>query len=307
MRSLWTGALTFGLVTMPVKLYSAASSKTVSFKQLHAGDNVRIQTQRYCPAHEEEVAFEDIVRGYEIAPDRYVVVEDAELEALAPEATRTIEIEDFANLNEIDPIYFDQPYYVVPNAGGANSYRLLLEAMRDTGKIAIARVVLRSRERLVVVRPYGDALLMATMMFGDEVHPYNELSELDKTIEVGKRELEVARQLVSSLAGPFDLSKYRDTYREAVLDLIDRKANGEDIVTQPPKSDEPRKAPDLMSALEASLVEVRKRAASANGKPRGRAGARRRAVASESTAKADDTVKGQRRGTATKSRRGDRH
>lgn len=232
-------------------------------------------------------------------------MKDEELEALAPEATRAIEIEDFVNLNEIDPIYFDQPYYVVPNAGGSKSYQLLLHAMRDTGKIAIARVVLRSRERLVVVRPYGEALLMATMIFGDEVHPCTELVELNKDVEVGERELEVARQLVSSLAGPFDISKYRDTYRDAVLDLIDRKASGEDIVVQSPKSEGPREAPDLMGALEASLEQVQTRAESTNGKPRGRSA--RRAVASEATAKADDGVKAPRGGTASRSRRGDQH
>lgn len=305
MRSLWTGTLTFGLVSVPVKLYTAVSSKTVRFNQLHADDKVRIQTKRFCPAHDEEVAFEDIVRGYEIAPDRYVVVEDAELEALAPEATRTIEIEDFVNLDEIDPIYFDQPYYVVPSTGGAKSYQLLLHALSDTGKIAVAKVVLRSRERLVAVRPYGDALVMATMMFGDEVNPSTGLTELDKDVEVGERELEVARQLVSSLAAPFDLAKYRDTYREAILDLIDRKANGEEIVIQPSKSDEPRETPDLISALEASLEQVRNRADSANGKPRTRA-ARRRAAASDGPAKTD-AVKGKRTGAATRSRRGDRH
>jgi DNA end-binding protein Ku len=169
-RSIWTGRLNFGLISMPVKLYSATRSKTVRFNQLHASDNVRIQTKRFCPAEEKEVPLDEIVRGYEISPDRYVVIDDAELETLAPEATRAIEIADFVALEEIDPIYYDQPYYVVPNTGGAKSYRLLLQVMRETGKVAIARVVLRSRERLVAVRPYGDALVMATMIYGDEVN-----------------------------------------------------------------------------------------------------------------------------------------
>jgi len=302
-RSLWNGTLNFGLISMPVKLYTATSSKTVRFHQLHAADNVRIQTKRFCPAEEREVAFEDIVRGYEMAPHRYVVIKDEELEALAPETTRTIEVEDFVDLSEIDPIYFDQPYYIVPNPGGTKSYQLLLQVMRDTVKVAIARVVLRSRERLVAVRPYGNALLMATMMFGDEVRPASELTELDEDAQIGKRELEVARQLVSSLAEPFDISKYHDTYREAVLDLIDRKASGEEIVIQPANHTETRESPDLMSALEASLDEVRKRTG-ANGKPRNGGAARRQALASKATSKSNGTVKPQRKGTAPKSRRG---
>ena len=159
---MWMGTLNFGLVSMPVKLYSAVSNKSVHFNQLHAADNARIQQKRVCSADGEEVSFEEIVKGYELAPERYVVIEDAELAALAPEATRTIEIEDFVEIDEIDRIYFDQPYYVVPNRGGARSYKLLLQAMRETGKVAIARVVLRSRERLVAVHPREDVLMMTT-------------------------------------------------------------------------------------------------------------------------------------------------
>ena len=190
MRSMWMGMLNFGLVSMPVKLYSAVSSKTVHFKHLHASDHSRVYTKRFCPVDEEEVAFDELVRGYEIAPERYVVIEDDELAALAPEFTRTIEIEDFVELEEIDRIYLDQSYYVVPNKGGARSYRLLQQAMTETGKVAIARVVLRSRERLVAIRPREDALLMTTMNFGDEVQPISELRELgDFDMQVGEREL----------------------------------------------------------------------------------------------------------------------
>jgi DNA end-binding protein Ku len=272
---MWMGTLNFGLVSMPVKLYTATSSRTVHFCQLHAGDNVRVQTKRFCPVDEEEVSFDEIVRGYEIAPERYVVIEDEELAALAPEVTRTIEIEDFVDLEEIDRIYLDRPYYVVPNRGGARSYRLLLQAMHETGKVAIARVVLRSRERLVTVRAHGDTLLMTTMSFGDEVRPVSELNELLGEVEVGERELEVARRLVNSLAEPFDISKYHDTYREAVLDLIDRKASGEEIVIQPHLQERPRESPDLMSALQASLEQVRERTG-ADGKRKPSRGSARR-------------------------------
>jgi DNA end-binding protein Ku len=275
---MWMGTLNFGLVSMPVKLYSAVSSKSVHFNQLHGADNARIQQRRVCAADGEEVPFEEIVKGYEIAPERYVVIEDAELQALAPEATRTIEIEDFVEIEEIDRIYFDQPYYIVPNRGGARSYKLLLQAMRETSKVAIARVVLRSRERLVAVHPHGDVLMMTTMNYADEINPTSELRELgteDETSssggssQVGERELDVARRLVESLAEPFDISRYRDTYREAVLELIDRKASGEEIVVEPRPEAPALQSPDLMAALQASLEQARERsgaAAAGNGK-----------------------------------------
>jgi len=268
---MWMGTLSFGLVSMPVKLYSAVTNKSVHFNQLHGADHARIQQKRVCSADGEEVPFEEIVKGYELAPERYVVIEDAELAALAPEATRTIEIEDFVEIGEIDRIYFDQPYYVVPNRSGARSYKLLLQAMRDTGKVAIARVVLRSRERLVAVHPREDVLMMTTLNYADEINPTSELRELgeEKEAAVGKRELDVARRLVESLAGPFDIGRYKDTYREAVLDLIDRKASGEEVVIEPRPTVEALQAPDLMGALQASLEQARERdgvQVSGNGK-----------------------------------------
>jgi DNA end-binding protein Ku len=256
-RSMWMGMLNFGLVSMPVKLYSAVSSKTVHFNHLHASDHTRVYTKRFCLLDEEEVAFDELVRGYEIAPERYVVIEDEELAALAPEFTRTIEIEDFVELEEIDRIYLDQSYHVVPNRGGARSYQLLLHAMRETGKVAIARVVLRSRERLVVVRPREGALLMTTMSYGDEVHSTSELRELDDVeMHLSERELEVASRLVRSLAEPFAIARYRDSYREAVLDLIDRKAGGEQVEAQPVEQRQPAETTDLMGALRASIAQV---------------------------------------------------
>ncbi len=268
---MWMGTLSFGLVSMPVKLYSAITNKSVHFNQLHGADHARVQQKRVCSADGEEVPFEEIVKGYELAPERYVVIEDAELAALAPEATRTIEIEDFVEIGEIDRIYFDQPYYVVPNRGGARSYKLLLQAMRDTGKVAIARVVLRSRERLVAVHPREDVLMMTTLNYADEINPTSELRELgeEKEASVGERELDVARRLVESLAGPFDIGRYKDSYREAVLDLIDRKASGEEVVVEPRPAVEALQAPDLMGALQASLEQARERGGvqvSGNGK-----------------------------------------
>lgn len=286
---MWMGTLNFGLVSMPVKLYSAVTSKSVHFHQLHGVDNARVQQRRVCSADGQEVPYEEIVKGYELAPERYVVIEDSQLAALAPEATRTIEIEDFVQLQEIDPIYFDQSYYIVPNRGGARSYRLLLTAMQETGKVAIARVVLRSRERLVAVHTRERVLLMTTLNYADEVNPVSELRELggeeDAAAAVGERELDVARRLVESLAEPFDIARYRDTYREAVLDLIDRKASGEEIVVEPRPAVEALQSPDLMGALQASLQRARERqgegAPAGDGKANGR---RRKAPAAKTPA-----------------------
>jgi DNA end-binding protein Ku len=257
---MWKGMLNFGLVSMPVKLYTAVTSKSVHFTQLHGADHARVYTKRFCVADDEEVAYDELVRGFELAPERYVVVEDSELEALAPEFTRTIEIEDFVELQEIDRIYLDQPYHVVPGRGGAKSYHLLSDAMRQTGKVAIARVVLRSRERLVTIAPGEGAMLMTTMHYGDEVNSTSELRELDDVqMQVSERELEIARRLVRSLAEPFDIGRYRDSYRESVLDLIDRKAGGEQVEALPVAQRRPRETTDLMGALQASLERSRAR------------------------------------------------
>ncbi len=273
-RAMWTGAISFGMVTVPVKLYSALDRKNVRFHQLSGKTGSRIAQKRVDPQTGEEVAYEDIVKGYEIAKDRYVVVEPAELDALEPKKTRTIEIEDFVELDQIDPVYYDHPYYLAPGPGGVKPYRLLLEAMRETGKVAVARVVIRSKEQLVALRPMGDALGMATMIFADEVIPPDRLEEVQEASEVKttKRELDMAKQLVGSLAGDFDPGKYRDTYRQEVLDLIERKAQGEEIAIQAPPEEAAEPAPDLMSALKASLEAVRARdgeseSARANGKP----------------------------------------
>jgi DNA end-binding protein Ku len=260
---MWTGAISFGLVTVPVKLYSAVSRKSVRFHQLNGKTGVRIQQKRVDPSTGDEVAYEDIVKGYELTPDRYVLIEPGELEALDPKKTKSIEIEDFVALDEIDPIYFDHPYYLAPGPGGAKPYRLLLEAMRDTGRVAIATVVIRSKQQLVAIRPIGDSdvLGMATMVFPDEIIDPASIDEIPTAddVEVNKRELAIAEQLVESLAAEFEPEKFRDTYREDVLALIERKAAGEQIAVQPAAEESDEPVPDLMAALKASLDAVRAR------------------------------------------------
>lgn len=256
-RSIWSGAISFGLVNVPVKLYSAVSRKTVRFHQLHDKDGVRIQQKRVCPADGEEVAYENIVKGYEISPDHYVLIETEELEALDPKKTRSIDIQEFVDLEEIDPIYYDHPYYLAPGTGAAKAYRLLVQAMQKTNKVAIARVVIRQKESLVAIRATGDVMTMATMVFHDEVVSPDTIEEIpDDDAKASKREVEMAEQLIASLAGDFDPTKYKDEYRERVLELIEAKAAGEEIKIQP--QEEPVKVPDLMAALEQSLAAAQK-------------------------------------------------
>jgi DNA end-binding protein Ku len=265
-RAIWTGAISFGLVTVPVKLYTAVQSKTVRFNQLDGKDGSRVQMKRVNAQTGEEVPYERIVKGYELSPDRYVVIDPDELEALDPKKTKTIDIEGFVDLEDIDPIYFDHPYYLVPGTGGAKPYRLLVDAMRASGKVGVAKVVIRSKEQLVALRPIGEVLGMTTMNFHDEVVDAEGLDEVPAADEVQTtdRELEIAQQLVDSLAEPFEPERYRDTYREQVLDLIERKAAGEEIAVQP-AAEEAAPVPDLMSALKASLDAVRERTGDGDG------------------------------------------
>jgi DNA end-binding protein Ku len=294
-RAIWSGAISFGLVNIPVKLYSAVSRKTVRFHQIDAESGQRIRQQRVNPGSGEEVPYEQIVKGYEISPDKYVTITPEELDALEPEKTRTIDIEDFVEQSEIDPIFYDHPYYLAPGPGGAKPYRLLLDAMRETGKVAIAKVVIRSKESLVALRPVGDVLEMATLLFADEVVDPKRIDEIPDAADIDSndRELAIAKQLVESLAAQWEPGKYHDEYRERVLELIERKAAGEEIAVQPVQ-EEAQPVPDLMSALKASLDAVRERTgdeddAAADGdgaaKPKPKAPARK-APASGSKAKA---------------------
>ena len=254
-RAIWSGAISFGLVNIPVKLYSAVSKKTVRFHQIDAESGQRIRQQRVNPGSGEEVPYEQIVKGYEISPDKYVTITPEELESLEPQKTRTIDIEEFVDLEQIDPIYYDHPYYLAPDKGAAKAYKLLLDAMEEADKVAIARVVIRSKENLVALRAYGGAITMETMLFPDEVtqpDSIEELSAVDGDVKTTKRELDMAKQLIESLSGDFDPSGYRDEYRERVLELIERKAAGETITIEEPVAEQ-KEVPDLMAALEASI------------------------------------------------------
>ena len=258
-RAIWSGSISFGLLNVPVKLYSAVSRKSVSFRELRASDSSRIRHKRVAEADGEEVPYEEIVKGYEIAPEHYVVLTRDELEELDPKKTRAIEIEDFVDLDEIDPIYFDHPYYLGPDKGAERAYALLVKAMSDSNKVAIARFVLRNRESLAALRPMDDVMTMATMRFSDEVVSPRELEEvLGEDVEQPKgKELEMASALIDSLTSEFDADQYRDEYREELLSLIERKGRGETVAAPEGETPQPTKAPDLMAALEESLAAVK--------------------------------------------------
>jgi DNA end-binding protein Ku len=279
-RSIWRGAISFGLVNVPVKLYSAVSKKTVRFNQLHDEDGQRIQMKRVCSADGKEVPYENIVKGYEISPDRYVVISPEELEALDPAKTRTIDIEDFVDLDEIDPLFYEHPYYLVPDTGASKAYKLLLAALEETNKVAIARVVIRSKEYLTAIRPANGVLTMETMLFADELVSVDTLDELpDEDVKATEREVQMARQLIESLASEFEPEKYRDEYRDRVLELIEAKAEGQEIAV-PEVPEQPTAVPDLMAALEASLAEAKKgKAPSGDGRPAKAAARKKKAPA----------------------------
>jgi DNA end-binding protein Ku len=254
--AIWTGSISFGLVQVPVKLVSATKSRDVSFNQLEEGTGARIRYKKVSDATGEEVPPDKIKRGYEISKGRYVMIEPDELDVLRPKGSHAIEIEEFVDLDEIDPLYFEQPYYLVPDKKGVKPYKLLVEAMIELNKVAIGRIIVRSKERLVAIRPVDDMLCIETMRYADEVLPRADLVPDEADVELTDRERAMARQLVESLAAEeFQPEKYHDEYREQVLDLIERKAAGEEIVAEP-LVEPPAKVLDLVAALEASLAKA---------------------------------------------------
>ncbi len=261
-RAIWSGSISFGLVNIPVKLYSAVSRKTVHFNQLDSRTNSRIKQKRVSAQTGEDVPYDQIVKGYELASGAYVVVTDDELSALDPKALRTIDIDEFVDLAEIDPMFYDAPYYLAPDRA-PKPYLLLAEAMCKTNKVGVARFVMRTKQYLAAVRSMDGHLVLSTMVYADEINDPSSIPELAELagIELSDKEMVMAEQLIDSLAADFEPDKFHDTYREAVLELIDRKASGQQLVA-PAAAAEPDKVVDLMAALEASVAaakEARKR------------------------------------------------
>src|SRR4051794_39531894 len=258
-RAIWSGTISFGLLNVPVRLYSAVARRNIALREIRESDSARIKHRRVAEGTDEEVPYDKIIKAYEITKDRYVPLNKDELASLDPEKSRAIEVQDFVDISEIDPIYFDSPYYLGPADGAEKAYSLLAQALEKSGKVAISRFVFRSKERLAAIRPGDGVLTLTTMRFADEVVPPDELDDVlpDKKPKIGKREIEMAEQLIDSLTREFDPTLYRDEYREELLAMIERKAAGEDVVAAPQEEREPTKAPDLMAALEQSIADVR--------------------------------------------------
>jgi DNA end-binding protein Ku len=258
-RAVWNGSISFGLVNIPIKLFTAISRRAVSFNQIDGRTGARVRMQRVSAADGSEVPYEEIVKGYEIGPDRYVVVDPTELEAIAPDASHTIDLEAFVDLADIDPVFYDAAYHVAPATGAARPYALLVQAMEEEHKVGVARFVMRTRQYLAALRPREGYLMLSTMVHADELVAATDIPELrDLTTDrVAERELTMAKQLIASLDRPFEPEQFRDDYRDRVLELIEHKAAGEEFVIEP--ADAPAaNVVDLMEALEVSVRDARK-------------------------------------------------
>jgi DNA end-binding protein Ku len=287
MRSIWKGAINFGMVTIPVKLYTATEQKDVRFRLVHARDGAPIEEKRFCTAEDKEVQWEELARGYEVSKGEFVVVAPEEIEEAVPETTRTIEIGDFVELEEIDPIYFEKSYFLEPVEAGAKPFNLLRRALDETGRVAVARVAIRSKERLATLRVYDETLVLETMYWPDEIRSTGSLElPSGRAASPAPKEVEMAHSLVENLSSRFDAEQYQDRYRIALQELIEAKMSGEKRAAKRRKPQP--KVVDLMDALEASLAAAREgksgaKSAEAGGKSgrsgakAGRSGARSRA------------------------------
>jgi DNA end-binding protein Ku len=256
--SVWRGHLTFGLVSLPVKLFTAARSETLSFNQLHKTDNSRIKQMIYCQAEDKPIPRDEIVKGYEYEKGKYVVIADEDIKKVAPKTAKVMEIQEFVKAGDVDPVYLESSYYMAPDEGGEKPYALLFEALRETKYYAIAKIAMHNREHVVIVRPGERGMLLHTMYYADEVRRTEEFRT--DTSNVSEREMNLAKMLVESLAAEFDPEKYHDTYRDNLRKMIDAKVEGHKVVETP----EPHIAPviDIMEALKKSL-EARKPPATA--------------------------------------------
>lgn len=264
-KAIWTGSLSFGLVNVPVGLYSATEDRSIRFNQFRAGTSERIRNKRVSEQTGEEVAYGDIVKGYDLGGGEYVILTPEELSSVAPGPSRTIEVTDFVELSEIDPIYFDKPYFLAPHGkNGDRAYELLREVMAETNKVAIASFVMRDKQYLVAVRPEKDALVLETLLFADEVRdPAKEIDVLPVEATFEKREIEMAKLLIDSMTTAWKPESYRDTYRERVEELIDQKRQGTVVVSEGPRA-EPAPVVDLLAALQASVTAAKSRAGGAS-------------------------------------------
>ena len=258
-RAIWKGAVSFGMVSIPIKLYTATDEKDVSFNLLHKKDGERIKQQRYCPADDAVIEWNDVARGYEIAPDQYVIMEPEDFEKVPVDTTHTIEITDFVPSEQIDPIYYQKTYYLEPEKIGGKPFALLREVLKDSKLVALAKVTLRQKEQLCTLRVYNNTISLETMFYADEIRATDDL-DMPEDATLGEKELQMAKSLVDMLTGDFAPEKYHDNYRAALLELIERKSEGQEITRPAPVAG---KVTDLMEALRASVEAARREKAGA--------------------------------------------
>lgn len=279
MKALWKGAITFGLISIPVRLYSAVSEKGLKFHLLHEEDGGRIKYKRECAKCGKEVTWDDIVKGYEFSKDQYVQFTEEELDSVDVESVRAIDVVAFVPLESIDPIYFNKTYYVAPEPSGLKAYRLLQEALEAEGQVGVAKVALRDKEHLATVRLKDDVFVLETMYWPDEIRAA-DFEELDKKVEVRDAEVKMARQLVQQLSDEFKPEEFQDEYRKALEALVEKKVEGQEITVAPVPEEEPTKVVDLMEALKQSVEAAKKKkpAASTKKKTTAKTTAKRKAA-----------------------------
>ncbi len=257
MHTMWKGSVSFGLVNIPIKMFTATEDKDIKFKYLHRECHTPLKYKKVCPTCDKEVSEEEIVRGYEYELGHFIIIDEKDMLALKSELdNKSIDILDFVNLAEIDPIYFDKSYYLSPQETGNKAYTLLRQAMNDTGKIAIAKMTIRNKQTLAALRVYKNVLVLETIFYPDEVRAISDVPGLPEATNVNEKELDIATKLIGNLTAPFEPEKYKDDYREALRELIDKKIEGKEIEIAP---EAPHKnVIDLMEALQASLKEAKK-------------------------------------------------
>jgi DNA end-binding protein Ku len=257
-RSIWKGAITFGLITIPVGLYTAIEEKDFRFNQLHAKDNGRIKYKRVCSVCGEEVPFDEIVKGYEFEKGNYVVFTEEEMEAIPADSIKAIDVVSFVPLEEIDPVYFQKPYYVAPEPSGVKAYKLLEKAMNESGRIGIAKITLREKERLATLRVRDGIFILETMNWPDEIRE-PDFAELEKNVDIRPQELAMAKSLIENLSDTFQPDQFHDTYRERLEAAVEAKIEGQQVAVEPTK--EPTQILDLMEALKASVEATKAKSA----------------------------------------------
>ena len=284
MKTMWRGAISFGLVSIPIRVYTATEEKTLRFNQLHEKDHGRIRYQRTCAKDEQVVPYDEIVSGYEYEKDRYVVLTDEDFEKVPVESTKTIDIQQFVDISEIDPVHYKKTYYLGPEEAGVKAYQLLRESLREGQKVGIAKVAFRDKEHLAAVRLMDNVLVLDTMFWPDEIRK-PDFPELDKDVKISDKEVDMARSLIDNLSEPWAPEGYRDEYREALLDIVEKKVAGEEV--EYIETPEPTKVVDLMEALKQSVADTKRspskagsRAAAKRKSPAKKTGAKRKRAAS---------------------------